>query len=241
MPFTAHQLATPLRHYPPHLHSIVRFGHPTFLLPLLSHLLLKFQFSAIGPDLLLHRCLPLRYMHILPLLQPTAHTQHHLSIGLRCAGRLLIFNAVPLRRCDLQFPDAGLPALSYITLNSQIPLLPDPHLSLSFPLHLPTTAPLTFLDPSLLHPLAFLLEILTTLQLLHCTLQLLCKVQTPYFSHTLSPPLIFSLEPPPLCIYLPALHVWTIPSLALLHQPNHLPSNLYPTGPSTMWQTGWLI
>lgn len=154
--FTAPPLVAPPHHCPHPPHSIVRSWRPTLQPPLLFHQHLKPQFSATGPDPLLHRCLPPQFIRILPILQHTAHTQHHQSIGPRCVGRLLIFSAVPLRRCGLQSPDAGLPALLSITLNSQTPPLPDPPLSLSFPVRLSTVAPLTFPGPSLLLPQAFL-------------------------------------------------------------------------------------
>lgn len=149
MLFTAPPVAAPPRPYPPPPHSTVRSSHPICRPPLQSPPPLRSQFSATGPDPLLHRCLPPRFTHTLPIRQPTVRTQRHQSIDLRCADRLLISSAVPLRRCGLQSPDAVLLALLSITLSSQTPPLQDPRPSPSFPVHLSTITPLTSLGPSL--------------------------------------------------------------------------------------------
>lgn len=156
MLFTAPPVAAPPHPYPPPPHSTVRSLHQICRPPLQSPHPLRSQFSATGPAPLLHRCLPPRFTHTLPIRRPTVRTQHHQNIGLRCADRLLISSAVLLRRCGLQSPGAVLPALLFITLNSQTPPLPDPPPSPSYPVHLSTITPLTSRGPSLLLLLASL-------------------------------------------------------------------------------------
>lgn len=178
MCFTAPPLVAP--HHPYRLppHNTVRSLPLIWRPPLLSLPLLKYPYSATGHAPPRHKSPHRRYTPTLLILQHTVRIQRHQSTAQRCVGRLLISNAVPLKRCDPQFLDGAPQALSSITQNSKVQLPQDPLLSPSFPAHLSTATPLTFHAHSLPPPLASLLETLTTLQHHRCSPHRVFTVQT---------------------------------------------------------------